>query len=274
MLSILSWSFRCLAVGSYPLLRHDDEPWTPGDAYRKKREGQTLHLAAAVIEMKGDWKQLHAVFGVPYWRRAEHKPICWRCNASKITLKTEAGPTASWLQEANRLRHFQVLERVLEDGGTVSPLFSFPFFTMESLRIDWLHCADQGVSAVFLGGFFHWYLCQRAHGPNEESRCAQLWLEIQGFYRQEHVQDKLHNLTVSMIKPKKGSIELTGSGAQIRSLVPFGKLLVDSWVEPLGPETFAARSSMRHLSRCYEFLRADMPPQQDSLLDNALAFSC
>ena len=54
-------------------------------------------------------------------------------------------------------------------------------------------------------------------------------------------------------------------------LVPFGKALVDAWDEPLEPEAFAARTSMRHLARCYEFLRADMPPQRDSLLDNALA---
>ena len=32
-----------------------------------------------------------------------------------------------------------------------------------------------------------------------------------------------------MIKPKKGSIELSGSGAQIRCLVPFGLRLVNGW---------------------------------------------
>ena len=272
ILTILGWSFKALALSSFPLFRHDDQPWSEEDGYRKKKAGEALGLLAAVVEVKGDWKHMHAVFAVPYWKRAPHKPLCWKCASDKICLLNESGPTSSWLQAPQRLSHFAALQRVVEDGGSISPLFSFPFVTMASLRIDWLHCADQGVTSVFLGGLFHWVLCQRAYGPNEEVRCAQLWLDIQGYYRQEHVQDKLHNLTVSMIKPKTGSIELTGSGAQIRSLVPFGKALVDAWDEPLGPEAFAARSSMRHLSRCYEFLRADMPPQQDSLLDNGLAF--
>ena len=215
---------------------------------------------------------MHSCFAVPYWQRSPEKPLCWRCTASKNTLATESGPGASWLQPAHRLNHFQAIQRIVEDGGSVSAVFAIPFVTMGSLRIDWLHCADQGITAVFLGGLFHWVLCQRAYGPNEEARCAQLWMDIQDFYNREHTADRLHNLTVTMIKPKKGSIELTGSGAQIRSLVPFGRLLVDGWPEPLEPETAAARSSMRHLSRCYEFLRSDMPPQPDSLLDNALAF--
>ena len=82
----------------------------------------------------------------------------------------------------------------------------------------------------------------------------------------------LTGFTVLMVKPKKGLVELSGSGAQIRCLIPFGKLLVDGWEEPLRPEAFAARAAMRHLSRCY-FLSGDMQPHEDSLLDNALAFS-
>ena len=271
ILSILGWSFGCLAMGVYPSARHDLEPWTAADLWRSKRQGLRLEHAA-VLEIKGDWKMMHFCFAVPYWKRSPEKPLCWRCSCSKDALARESGPTASWRQPENRLSHFEALQRILEDGGSISPVFSIPWVTMASLRIDWLHCADLGVTAVFLGGLFHWVLSQRAYGRNVEARCAQLWREIQDFYNREHVADRLHNLTVTMIKPKKGPIELTGSGAQIRSLVPFGLLLVDAWVDPLGPEAFAARSSMRHLSRCYEFLRAAMPPQQDSLLDNALAF--
>ena len=159
----------------------------------------------------------------------------------------------------------------MQDGGSVSPAFGIPFFSTETLRIDWLHCADQGVSAVFLGGLFHKILCSRTYGPNEEARCARLWHEIQGFYDDHHTTDRLHNLTVSMVKPKKGAIELSGSGAQVRCLVPFGKVLVDAWPEPLDPEAFAAKTCMRHLARCYEFLRPMLAEQPDSLLDNALA---
>ena len=116
------------------------------------------------------------------------------------------------------------------------------------------------------------YLSDRANGANEEARCAQLWTEIQRFYAESQTTDRLHNLTVSMVKPKKGSIELSGSGAQVRALVPFGRNLVGSWVEPLEAEAYAARTCMNHLARCYEFLRPTLEAQPDSLLDNALAF--
>ena len=79
---------------------------------------------------------------------------------------------------------------------------------------------------------------------NEAERCAWLWQEVQQFYRGHGTVDKLHNLTRLMVKPKKGAIELSGSAAQIRSLVPFGKLLVNSWEGDLSAEVLAARAGM------------------------------
>ena len=271
ILSVLAWSFNALAQGAYPDSRHDGAPWLPEDNWRSQRSNQDL-LHAAVIEVKGDWKQMCAVFTVPYWMRKPDKPICWRCEATKASLLTESGPAATWLQPEHRLNHFQAMERMLQDGGSVSPAFSIPWLTLDALRIDWLHCADQGVTAVFLGGLFHMFLSDRTYGNNEEDRCARLWASIQDFYNREQTPDRLHNLTVTMVKPKRGAIELSGSGAQVRSLVPFAKEMVDGWAEPLDVEAFTARSCMRHLARCYFFLQHNLQPQADSLLDNALAF--
>ena len=234
--------------------------------------GKALPLGA-VIEIKGDWKQLHSCFALPGWMSAVHKPLCWRCTATKTTLRGETGPEASWLLPSERLSHFAVLQRMTAEGGHISPAFEIPFLTCDAFRIDWLHTVDQGVAPVFLGGLFHMILCDKEVGRNEDVRCAWLWQEIQTFYNDNGTVDKLHNLTRLMIKPKKGAIELSGSGAQIRSLVPFGKLLVDSWVGELSAEAFAARAGMRVLARCYDFLSpalcADGP---DTLLDNAMAF--
>ena len=179
---------------------------------------------------------------------------------------------ASWLQPDHRLSHHECLERIINDGGSVSPAFAIPWMTTSTLRIDWLHCADQGVAAVFLGGLFHMYMCDRANGPNEEARCARLWIEIQAFYAENHTNDRLNNLTLTMVKPKKGAIVLSANGAEVRALVPFGRNQVGSWREPLEPEAWAAKTCMNHLSRCYDFLRPTLEAQHDSLLDNALAF--
>ena len=139
---------------SSPPLHDPSQYRTAEDTWRKKRSGQEV-LKAALVEVKGDWKQMYQCFGVPYWKRAPEKPLCWRCTATKQSLATESGPAASWLQPEHRLGHFQALERMLADGGTLSPIFSIPFMDMKALRIDWLHCADQGVASVFLGGLFH-----------------------------------------------------------------------------------------------------------------------
>ena len=271
VMSILAWSLAALARGSFPTTRHDGEEWTADDTWRKKKSGAPV-IRAAVLEMKGDWKQLHSCFTVPYWARKAEAPICWRCDASKQSMRTDFGRAAPWLQADHRLSSLQCLQRILDDGGDLSPAFSIPFFTMDHLRIDWLHCADQGVTPVFMGGLFHMLLEDKGYGRNQDARCARLWEEIQAWYEATAVQDRLHNLTVSMIKPKKGPIELTGSGAQIRSLVPFGRMLVESWPEPLEVEAYAAKNAMTHLAKCYDQLSAILQPQREGLLDNALAF--
>ena len=147
------------------------------------------------------------------------------------------------------------------------------FLKMDSLRIDWLHVCDLGVSPVFLGGLFHLLLSDKGLGHNAEERCANLWASIQDFYRRSGTVDKLHNLVVTMIKPKKGSIELSGSGAQIRALIPFGLELVNAWTdEDLDRERLGARAAMRSLAAtCYSYLSLEQPAQ-GTLLQHALAF--
>ena len=52
----------------------------------------------------------------------------------------------------------------------------------------------------------------------------------------EGTADRLHSLTRTMVKPKKGATELTGSGAQIRASVPFCLRMVNQWEPPLSVE--------------------------------------
>ena len=268
---ILAWSFNALAMGRYPTERADGLPWQPEDAWRQKQGGEPL-LHGALIELKGDWKQLHHCFAMPSWSQAPHKPICWRCSASKASLKLESGADSSWLRPENRLSHVQGLQRILDEGGELSPAFSIPWLTLRSFRIDWLHVADQGVTAVFMGGLFHMILSSRNYGPNEDTRLGWLWAEIQAFYDREGSTDRLHTLTKTMVKPKSGSIELTGGGAQIRGLVPFCLQLVNSFEAPLSEEMFTARAAMRSLQKCYTYLSVDRQVEGETLLDCALAY--
>ena len=271
IMGILAWSFKALAAGRFPTSRHDNTDWEGEDTWRRRRAGGEL-LLGALVEVKGDWKQMHSCFAVPGWMRAGDKPICWRCTACKDSLRTESGRGSTWMLPENRLGEYEGLLRVMAEDEQISPLFSIPWMSLASLRIDWLHVADQGISPVFLGGLFHMILADRAWGPNAEARCRLLWGDIQHYYEAQQIADRLTNLTVTMVKPRKGSIELAGSGAQIRALIPFAAHLVDAWPEEVGPERYGARACMRHLAECYSFLAGNMQPRDDTLLDHALAF--
>ena len=250
VMAILVWSFRVLISGSMPTARHDGEPWGLDDSWRRRKEGKYL-LMGALIKIKGDWKQMSQCFAVPSWSRALDKPICWRCGSNKLSLRKHSGVDSPWLQ--NRFSDHEGLEFLLSQGGQLSPIFSAPFMTLSSLRLDWLHVADQGITALYLGGLFDFVLNNRAYGPNKEARLAHLCADLQAYYHRAQTADRLNTLTLTMIKPKKGSIELSASGAEVRALVPYAEELVNSWPEPLSPEAFAARAGMRRLSRCYFF---------------------
>ena len=272
--SVLAWSFQALAAGQFPSQRADGLPWSKTDTWRKSKAGSPLAVHGALIETKGDWKQLQAVFGVPGWAGGLDKPLCWRCTCTKRTLREESGPTSSWLQEDNRLDHFQCLGRIVDEEGGLSPFWSIPWATVESLRLDWLHIVDQGIAPVYLGGLFHMVLSDEGLGRNEDLRCEWLWRQVQEHYDRNGVKDKLNNLTRKMIKPKKGSIELSGSAAQVRALVPFGLELVLSWQDAeLTLEGLGAKQGMKQLSTCYAFLSPEQAARQGgTFLDHALAF--
>ena len=56
---------------------------------------------------------------------------------------------SAWMQ--TRLSDNEGLEFLLAQGGELSPLFAAPFMALNSLRLDWLHVADQGVDSSVFG---------------------------------------------------------------------------------------------------------------------------
>ena len=82
VLSVLSWSFRCLLTNTLPQTRHDGAQFEPGDAYRAKllRKSAHIGLHACVAELRGDWAMLKEVLDVPSWGSSN---ICWLCNVAK-----------------------------------------------------------------------------------------------------------------------------------------------------------------------------------------------
>lgn len=145
---------------------------------------------------------------------------------------------------------------ILERGATISPLFTIPWVTKDLCRIDWLHCADQGITADWLGNIFKMFL-EKLPGRSIEDRVTSLWTRVQEFYDQNNVQDRLQNLTRKMIKQPKKAPKLRGGAAHVRALVPFGLMLAEELLSGGSPAEEAALIGMRHLAECYKALSHD-----------------
>ena len=73
------WSFRAMALGEYPALKHDGTPFGPDDA-GASLAGEPLGFAAAIIMVKGDWSEYVHAFGLPSW--GTHRSPCLFCDCT------------------------------------------------------------------------------------------------------------------------------------------------------------------------------------------------
>jgi hypothetical protein len=253
VMSIFAWSFQRLLLGRFPSKRHNGAAWLPSwDSDRRKQAGQPLQQAV-LTEVRGDWACYKAMFRLPGWQ--EKRGCCFRCNITPDKIK-ECHSGAAWRQDENRLSHGQVLQRILEKGDIISPIFSAPYLVTACFRIDWLHVADLGVTADFLGSLFT--LCLPCFpGRSKAEQCKQLHLRMQTFYKTCVCTSRLDELKPTMLK-KRGATKypkLRAKAGEARALVPFAKLLA---AEVLGnsPEHETAKHCATALNDTYECLSA------------------
>ena len=76
LLSVFTWSLRCLATGIFPSRRHDDRDWMPVDRKRQRLSAKQMPLRGILTEIRGDWACMKEVFRLPGWRDAAG--CCWR----------------------------------------------------------------------------------------------------------------------------------------------------------------------------------------------------
>ena len=101
----------------------------------------------------------------------------------------DVGSNASWRTRPKT--HIQLIADIISRGLSVSPLFAVPWVTSSIFRVDWLHCADLGVAADYLGNLF-WSALPKLPGRSRKERVSVLWGEVQAFYKTYNVCDKLY----------------------------------------------------------------------------------
>lgn len=243
IMEVLQWSFRCLGLGVMPSIGHTGQPLK---GKRSKYAGQPIPRAV-LCEVRSDWAWLKETFGFP--QHNEKAGICWQCDCKPGDVRS-CTSDAPW--KRNRLGHFGMLQRMLQTGVPISPLFGCPCFKTSCFLVDWLHCADQGVTADFLAALFLLIL-PKLSGRNQHERVASLWLEMQQFYRATACESRLDMLKLSMLKQIGKTPKLRSKAAECRALVPFGLSMANRFLNS-GALEDTARMAMQHLQSCYELL--------------------
>ena len=183
----------------------------------------------------------------------------------------DVGLDAAWRSQP--LPWSELLEKILDKQTEVNPLLFSPWINHSCFRKDWLHCADQGIGADFIGNFL-WLLMGKMAGRTQKDRCRALWLRIQQWYEaNEEVEDKLETLVPTMIKGQKKSPKLRASGAQARALIPFTVEASGKWLDDDDPVELAAKSAAIHINECYAALSVAKETWQSQLLLNSVSFA-
>ena len=220
LMEIFSWSMIQLLHGKMPSVRHDGADFTSSDASRKKLVGKAIPLKAVLVQVRGDWAFYKGVFNFPAW---SNEMCCWLCRATKgkgsrfdIRLCSD---TASWRYARYKPGEFELM---LANAQKLSPLFKSPGLEIAHFMIDWLHCADLGVSQTILGNVLFEALDILWPGLTHKEQIQGLWMKMKTWYSKQDPPSRLDGLTYEMLKlPGKGP-KLRSKAAECRYLLPFG----------------------------------------------------
>ena len=253
ILSVVAWSCTHLYIGTYPAQRHDEADWRKDERPRAKKADKSLGVRGVLAEVRGDWKFMKDIFHLPGWN--EQSGCCWRCNATPDDIRT-VDAQAAWRQPENRLSHIDVLNRMLAKGEKPSPLMSAPHVTTDVFKIDWLHCADHGVTQGFLANALVLML-PKFPGSSNKVRCRGLWARIQQLYGELGVEDRMTNLTYKMLVQPNKSPTLRGSAAHCRALVPLVARMSRELFVHAHPRENACKAALQSLEQCYDALSGE-----------------
>ena len=245
-MAVITWSLQQAVLGIMPSKRHDGSKFLNTDSWRKKVAGNGCPKGL-LVEFRADWVFLKQLMRFPQFN--ENAGCCWMCKVTPQTWR-QVGQEAQWRSE--KLTHWDLLRRMLDQGLSLSPLWGAPCFRSECIQADWLHTADKGVAATFLGSYLK-YISTKFPGTTIAPRMQGLWEDVQKYYAENDVASKLDNLKWCMLGNPGKTPCLNSKAAEARFLVPYAhqsaqRLLGDSPVEA------TIKSMAYELYSCYECL--------------------
>ncbi len=95
-----------------------------------------------------------------------------------FTQAHHVGMDAPWRSEAERFTHWDLIARILANAAW-NPIWLVPHIHARVFRIDWLHCADQGCVADYMGNLL-WMVQLKLPGRDHKARVLELWMKPVG----------------------------------------------------------------------------------------------
>ena len=138
--------------------------------------------------------------------------------------------------------------------------------------MDWLHAADQGITADFIGNCLY-YLVQFFPGSNEAERYNSLHAHMEAYYIREGVPDRLDCLKKNFVLGSGGGVKLKCSAAKCRQLVPYIRELCSELCDPENPVEQSMLVASEHLQAVYECLSSSHANAAETFKDNSIKFA-
>ena len=201
------------------------------------------------------------------WLACMHAMMKFFKNKQKNSKKTiqvrEVGSNAPWRSQP--MSHWEVLQRIIDNGRPINPILQVPWVDVEICRIDWLHCSDKGVAAEFVGNALT-QLQAKFPETTIAARVKSLSDRMLAYYKANRVEDKLDCLMPNMFYPggKKADAMMHCSAAQCKALVPFVAQCANEMLSDNNPVEKAVKMAAQHLKQVYDtlsessFLSADV----------------
>lgn len=259
ILEVLAWSLKHLALGIHPTCRHDGGPFGPGEHFRSSFGMHFKPAKALLVEVRADWVALKQVFQFP--QQNENAGICWMCSATPQSFR-DCKESAAWRHARLTAMSFHLQ---LKLQGKQCPLWSVPGVSCSIVVVDWLHCADLGVTADIMGNILL-ELVELFPGSDRNVKMKALWKEIQAEYGRQSIPmgNRFPTLRLRSFWSAGKSPKLKGKAAHIRYVVPVMAVVVNQFMLAEDQHTRTVVSCMNHLAKCYGFLQNFDPAELDA----------
>ena len=246
LMEVLAWSFTFLVLGKHPVARHDNTPFhTRSGRSRLKQAGSSINLHGILVECRGDWKQLKDVFR---FTQFNENAGCWLCACTPQVWRL-VGDGAPWRH--NRLDHWAFLERLRAQGFEASPLFADLVWR---LRVSSRLAPCTLWTSVWLAIIYE--ICcfcwaKQSQEPHKRPRWGAMWQHIQGWYKDQAVENRLDNPHPTMLQAETSNPpKLRAKAAQARGLVPYASFAAAGLLKSGLVDALAA-SMANELAACY-----------------------